>query len=384
MLLVKKCRLADDSSLIDLYVNDGHIAHILPAGSQPPFITDQEIDAQGRLLTPGLIDVHIQGAGGANVLTGSSAALAQMARTCARLGTTGFLATTVAQRENANLHLPEVARFMRQNPGDGAHCYGIHLEGPFINIKRQGGIAAEYIFPPTVMGLDEILDRCEGVLAMMTIAPELPGHLAVIDQLVERQVVAALGHTDATLLEACAGFEHGISHVTHLFNAMPPIHHRAPGSLVAVLNHDTVSAQIISDGVHVHPAVVKLLFRILRESRCILITDGMEAIGLPEGRYWYGDTEYESKDGTARRLDGTLIGSTLSLMDIVQRFRAFTGCSLQTAVNCASLYPARLLGLAERKGSVAVGKDADLVVWNSDYSVHTTIIDGRIISNSPE
>jgi N-acetylglucosamine-6-phosphate deacetylase len=377
MIRLNNCRLADRSHPVDIYLAEGLISRIEASDGRPPMVGGQEISAQGRLVTPGLIDVHTQGAGGAEVLAGSQDGLRQMARTLALQGTTGFLATTVVQKETANTHLADVAAFMRLQSGAGAQCHGIHLEGPYINVKRKGGIGVENIFSASDKSLADILALCDGALAMMTIAPELVGHLQIIRELVNKKVIASLGHTDASFEEACAGFDAGITHVTHLFNAMPPLHHRAPGALTAVLNHKTVTAHIISDGVHLHGQIINMIYRLLEKERCVLITDGMQATGLPDGRYHYDGKEYETKSGTARYLDGTLIGSTLSMMEIALRFKTFTGCSMQTAVDCASLHPARLLGLEDRKGSIAPGKDADIVVWNDDFSVHAVLIDGK-------
>ena len=371
------CRLADRTELMDILVDKGLIVSIEPVMNHPDL--DSCFAAQGRLVTPGLIDVHTQGAGGAEVLSASPDAMAQMARTLARQGTTGFLATTAVQRNTDNRHLARAAQFTRSGCADAAICHGIHLEGPYINIVRKGGISVDHIFPATVKSIGEILDLCEYSLAMMTIAPEMPGNLAIVEQLVKHNVIAALGHTDATFEQASSGIDAGISHVTHLFNAMSGLHHRNPGALAAALNHERITAQIISDGVHVHGQMVKLAHRLLGDSRCILITDAMQAAGMPDGCYQYDGKAYETKNGTARYLDGTLIGSTLSMMQIALRFKSFTGCALQTALDCASLYPARVLGLDERKGSISVGKDADLVVWNDDFSVQATMIGGRFI-----
>jgi N-acetylglucosamine-6-phosphate deacetylase len=348
-----------------------------PSGSTAATECERVIDAEGRLITAGLIDVHTQGAGGADVLQGTFDTLNQMSKTLARQGTTGFLATTVVQANTDNSHLPAVDEAIRQGL-QGARCLGIHLEGPYINVKRKGGIGVVNIFDDSVMTLAQVLTLCRGRLAMMTIAPEMRGALTKIGELVQAGVRAALGHTDASYDEAEQGFAAGITHVTHLFNAMPPLHHRSPGAIAAVLNNKTITAQIISDGVHLDGHIVDLVHRTIGYERCILITDGLQATGLPDGIYSYDGKQYENKNGTCRYLDGTLIGSTLSLMQIAQRFRAFTGCSLKTAIDCASLYPARVLGLEHRKGSVAPGKDADVVIWNDDFSAHTTIIEGDV------
>ncbi len=376
---LRACRLPDRPGLQELILHKGRIAAIQADAASAPERPGAELSAEGRLVTPGLIDVHTHGAGGAEVFSGSVADLQRMALTLAQQGVTAFLATTVCHRPTGHAHLRNAGDFIsRQSPG-GARCLGIHLEGPYISVKRRGGIDPASIDSPATQSLDELLEICAGGLRMMTLAPELPGHLKLIEPLLRRRVIPSLGHTDASYAQAAAGFDAGIRHATHLFNAMPPILHRTPGCVAAVFNHPEVTAQIISDGVHVHAEIVNLAYRLLGAERCVLITDGMQASGLPDGRYLYAGKEYETRNGTARYLDGTLIGSTLPLIEIALRFRSYTGCSLEVALQCASLNPARVLGLADRKGAIRPGYDADLVVWNDDFSVYATVINGEVV-----
>jgi N-acetylglucosamine-6-phosphate deacetylase len=218
---------------------------------------------------------------------------------------------------------------------------------------------------------------------MMTIAPELPGNLDVVRWLVNRGVVAAFGHSNASYEEAKEGFEAGIRHVTHLFNAMPSLHHRSPGPLPAIFEEERATLQIISDGHHLHPGVVRLIYRIAGPRRCVCITDGISGMNLPEGRYIYNGKEYESRDGAARYSDGTLIGSTMSLWNIALKFREFTRCSLEEAVDAVTINPARTIGIDSRKGSLATGRDADIVLLEDDLSVAATIVRGTIRYRAP-
>ena len=191
---------------------------------------------------------------------------------------------------------------------------------------------------------------------MMTIAPELPGSLPIVRSLIASGTVASFGHSSASYEQTIDGFNAGISHVTHLFNAMMSIHHRSPGPLVAIFQTHHITAQLITDGVHIHPAVLGLTFATLGPQRTIVITDGMQAIGLGDGRFIYNGIEYESKDGTARYKDGTLIGTALGLNQMVARFMSFTGCPLAAAIRTVTENPARLLGLEDKKGTIAPGK----------------------------
>jgi len=206
----------------------------------------------------------------------------------------------------------------------------------------------------------------------------LPDNLQIIQRLVDSRVIASFGHSSATYEQTLAGFNAGISHVTHLFNAMPSVHHRSPGPLIAIFQAKHVTAQLICDGVHIHPAVLKFAFEILGPNRIIPITDGMQALGLGDGKYLYNGIEYESKNGAARYKDGTLIGASLGLNQLLKRFITFTDCPFEVAVRAVTENPARLLGLEDKKGSIAPGKDADLILLDPDCSVHTTIVAGKI------
>ena len=373
-LLIVNCRLFDAPvERVCVLIEDGVIAQVGSAGS-----CENTLDAQGRMIAPGFIDVHIQGAGGADVLDGTVEALQTISRTCARFGTTGFLATTVFNPGAENRHVALAAEHVGLDLG-GANLLGIHLEGPFISQQKRGMIQPGSICPPSPKIFDEILAATNGRLSMMTIAPELPGSLPIIRSLVDSGTVASFAHSAATYEQTLAGFDAGISHVTHLFNAMMPCHHRSPGPLTAIFQTKHITAQIIPDGVHIHPAVLRFAFETLGPERSIPITDGMQAIGLGDGSFVYNGVEYESKDGTARYHDGTLIGTALGLSQLLQRFIAFTGCAADIAIKTVSQNPARVLGLDSRKGVVAAGMDADLVLLDDDLSVYATIVAGKIV-----
>jgi N-acetylglucosamine-6-phosphate deacetylase len=378
-LLIINCKLfnaQDDEQTTSVLIENGVIAQI--GQIEPGIACDNTLDAQGRIIAPGFIDVHIQGAGGADVLDATPEALQAIARTCARFGTTGFLATTVFKPNQDNRHLSLAAEYTGKDLG-GANLLGIHLEGPFISHQKKGMILPECICMPSKQVFDEIQEMTDGHLRMMTIAPELPKSLGIIHSLVGADIIASFGHSNATYEQTLDGFEAGISHVTHLFNAMPSIHHRAPGPLIAILQTETITAQVITDGVHIHPAVLKLVYEKLGPERTIPITDGMQAIGLGDGMFIYNGVEYESKAGAARYKDGTLIGTALGLSQMLKRFIEFTDCPLDTAIRMITQNPARLLGLEDKKGTITEGKDADLILLDNDLSIHATIVAGRIV-----
>jgi len=378
-LLITNCRLFDapgDKQTTSILIENGTISQI--GQIEPSVGYDNILDAKGRIIAPGFIDIHIQGAGGADILDATTEALKAVSQTCARFGTTSFLATTVFKPNQKNQHLALAAEHVGRDLG-GANLLGIHLEGPFISPQKKGMILPNCICPPSLQLLEKILDITNGHLKIMTIAPELPDSLRIIKRLADSNIVASFGHSSATYEQTLAGFDAGISHVTHLFNAMPSLHHRAPGPLVAIFQTKHVTAQLITDGVHIHPSVLRFAFETLGPNRIIPITDGLQALGLADGKFIYNGVEYESKEGTARYKDGTLIGTALGLSQLLQKFIAFTDCPLALAIKTVTQNPARLLGLEEKKGTIAPGKDADLVLLDHDRSVHTTIVAGNIV-----
>ena len=377
-LLITNCRLydaSDDAESTSILIENGTITQI---GQINPPASCNTLDAQGRIAAPGFIDVHIQGAGGADVLDATPEALKAIAQTCARFGATSFLATTVFKPEQKNQHLTVSADHVGRDLG-GANLLGIHLEGPFISMQKKGMIQPDCICPASMQVLDEILDITNGQLKMMTIAPELPDCSQLTKRLIDSSVIASFGHSSATYEQTIEGFNAGISHVTHLFNAMPSLHHRAPGPLAAIFQTKHITAQLIPDGVHIHPSVVKLAYDTLGPNRTIPITDGMQALGLGDGKFIYNGIEYESKNGTARYEDGTLIGTALGLSQLLERLTSFTGCPFESAIKAVTQKTAELLGIEDKKGSIAPGKDADLVLLDRNYSVYTTIVAGKIV-----
>lgn len=377
-LLITGCRRYDapaDAPPVDVLVRGGKIAEV---GAAPGTPADARLEAGGRTLAPGLIDLHVHGFGGADVLDGTPAALETMSRALARQGTTAFLGTSFVQPHTGSRHLPAAAEQVGRRLG-GAALLGLYLEGPFIHPERRGGIPATAVQPPSRRALDEVLARAGGTLRMMTVAPELPGALEVVERLAANGVVAAFGHSTASYAQARAGIAAGITHCTHLYNAMPGLHHREPGPLVALHESEGVTVELISDGVHVSGPVVRFTERAFGPGRCLCVTDAMRAAGLPDGRYRYGEREFESREGAARYLDGTLIGTTLGLWEVARRFREYTGCTLAQAVDAASIVPARVLGVEDRKGSIQAGRDADLVLLDADLSVWATVVEGEVV-----
>ena len=377
-LFIKNCSVTGrhvDRGSQDLIIERGRVAKI-GSGLKPPPGFDR-LEGSDKLVMPGFIDVHVQGAGGADVLDGTEEALRTISITCARYGVTGFLATTVYRQGDDNVHLQTAARNVGKDLG-GARLLGIHLEGPFISSARRGMIQADSLCPPSVDELNRILELSGGTLRIMTIAPELEGNLQIIERLKKVGTVASFGHSAASYEQALAGIDAGITHVTHLYNAMPPMHHRDPGPLPALVQ-SSVSVQVIPDGVHIHPAMLDLTCKLFGHERIVSITDGMQAMGLPEGEYEYNGVRYLAQGGTARYQDGTLIGTALGMDELVRRLRHYGSLTREQALRTANINPAQVLGIDDRKGVIEEGRDADLAVLDSDLRVIATIVSGKVV-----
>ncbi|MDD3095278.1 MAG: N-acetylglucosamine-6-phosphate deacetylase [Candidatus Marinimicrobia bacterium] len=369
------CRIYTESEqLVHLAIENGNIRAVC---RNIPDNAEILADAKSRIVIPGLIDTHIHGAGGGDLSDGTEQSFHTAAETLCRLGTTSFYATTFYRPGGENRHLQILAK--TETGSREADCRGIHLEGPFINPVKKGGIPPEYIARPDPAVFQDIKNKCGAKPLILTCAPELPGMEEILAECKESAVRASLGHSDADTEEAREGFEQGIGLVTHLGNAMRPFHHREPGPLPAILG-SAAFVQIISDGVHLHPDAVKFYYDIFGADRCICITDGIECTGLPDGEYRFRGKPYKSENGAAFYSDGSgLIGTSLGLYEIMLRYKRFTGCSLQDAVAAASTNPARCMGIDDRKGFIKPGCDADLLLIDEDLKLHTVIKNGRLV-----
>ncbi|MGA8871608.1 MAG: N-acetylglucosamine-6-phosphate deacetylase [Candidatus Acidiferrales bacterium] len=330
--------------------------------------------ATGMTVVPGFVDVHIHGAGGHDVMEGDARALDRITSTVARHGTTSIVATTVtAPVEDTCRSLQGIAQYIHAHEnaeGDGlaAEILGIHLEGPFISKARRGVHPADALAKPSVATLGKFIEAADGLMKIVTLAPELPGALELIAAAVAAKIVAAIGHTDADYDQARAAIHAGARHAVHMYNAMRPFEHRDPGVVGAILTDPEVTAEVIADLVHVAGPAIQVLIGTKGFDTVLLVSDGIAATGMPDGKYRLGNFEVSVKDGVARNSEGKLAGSTLT-MDRALRNIVGIGVPLQDAVRMATVLPARRLGLAGKKGIIAVGADADLVALTSDLRV---------------
>src|SRR5579859_265882 len=328
-------------------------------------------DARIHILVPGFVDVHIHGAGARDVMEATPEALQTVAATVVRHGTTSLVATTVTAPTDEICHsLEGIARYIQSpaNQAPLAQMTGIHLEGPFLSPQRRGVHPPESLALPTVATLNRFLQAANGCARILTIAPELSGAMEVIDSARAAGVIVAMGHTDATYEQAHIGVEHGVRHAVHVFNAMRPFSHRETGVLGAVLTDPQVTAEIIADGIHVDDPAIRLLLAAKGAQRVILVSDGTAATGMPDGVYRLGPFEFTVSGGVCRNAEGRLAGSTLTLDRAVKHLVSL-GLPLREAVQMATLNPANRLGIAGKKGVIAPGADADLVLLSEKLEV---------------
>ncbi|TVY10496.1 N-acetylglucosamine-6-phosphate deacetylase [Paenibacillus cremeus] len=340
------------------------------------------LDAKGSWLLPGFIDVHVHGGYGHDFMDGTQKSLEGITHFHSQNGTTTMLATTVtASREAIDRVLESVDAFTRREGGmPHAKLAGVHLEGPFISPKWPGAQNPSFIVPPQSQWMREWIAQYPDLVKMMTLAPETDGALELIRLLSEQGIVAACGHTDSTYAQIVEAVQHGLSHAVHTFNAMKGLHHREPGVVGAVLTQKSISAEIIADGHHVHPACIGLLLQLKAPDQLLLITDAMSAAGLGDGDYSLGGLDVVVKDGVARLKDGSsLAGSTLTMVDALRYVVRHTGTSVELASRLASLNPARLLGLEETTGSITAGKMADLLLISPELELQRVWVEGRLI-----
>ena len=334
----------------------------------------REIHAEGKIIVPGFVDVHIHGAGGHDVMEGTREALEIVAATVVQRGTTSLVATTVtASEKETRDSVAGLARFILNTSQYAARelsaeILGIHFEGPFISPARRGVHPAEWILPPSTEMLGHLLEEARGTALILTLAPELPGALDLIAEARRAGLVVSIGHTDASYEQAQAGIEAGATHAAHVYNAMRPFSHRGTGVIGAVLTSPRVSAELIADGVHVDEAAMRMLVDLKTPERVILVSDGISATGMPDGKYQLGMFEVKVSGGVARNAEGKLAGSTLTL-DRAMRNMVALGVPLSSALRMVTANPARQIGLGARKGVLAPGADADLVFLDDKLEV---------------
>lgn len=332
--------------------------------------------AADHYLVPGFIDLHIHGAEAADVMDASEEAFVTIAKALAAEGVTGFLATTMtAPRSQIEAVLNLIPK-AKQNK-DGAAILGVHLEGPFIAKMGAQNSMHQLMPDPALIRSWQLLSGNN--IKIVTLAPELTEALAFIQTLKHLNIIAAIGHTDATYMQTCAALSAGASYATHLFNAMRGISQREPGATTALLLAEKIATELIVDGIHLHAAIVELCLRMKGKESLLLVSDAMRAKCLGEGQFELGGQQVHVAQGRATLADGTLAGTILTIPQAIQNMIAFTHCTLADAVQMASENPARILQLETKKGCISKDKDADLVVLDANYNVKLTMREGNVI-----
>jgi len=373
--IITPFRIVHDECIL---IEDGKISQLAAKDKVVPPPNAKVIDLSGMIITPSFMDLHVHGAVGHSFNATDDTAFNDISKFFLEHGTTLLLAT---------LYLDEKKKFVKTIQHLAGHCkqnqsktiiFGIHLEGPFINRKMKGALNEDYIIEPDA---DEwfLLRKAGGsFIKMMTIAPELPGSYDVMRLAAQDGVVLSIAHSQARYEDIEIAIDNGLSQVTHIFNAMNPVHHREPGVLTGALLNRELKVHLIADGIHVHPAVIRLLYKLKGPEGIILVTDAISATGTKDSIFEMAGKKVKIKDGMALLDDNTLAGSIVTLEKSVKLMVKKVGIPITEAVRMASLNPARVLGLDHKKGILAVGKDADIVVMNQDFDVQMTIVNGQI------
>ena len=375
-------RLWDGVRLLDwpvVLIEDGWIASISSRAAVELPTDARVLDFPGATLAPAFFDVHIHGAMGHDVMEATPAALDAMGSFLAAHGTGSFLATTVTAPLDATLRsLSGLAKLLAQPPVSGrAQAVGIHLEGPFLSHTKRGVQPAEHLLAPDIATFDRLFEAAEGHIRLMTLAPELSGAIELTAHATARGVRVSLGHSNATAAETRAAIDAGAVSATHTFNAMRALDHREPGILGTVLTDDSLFADLICDGIHVAPEMVKLWWRAKGPERAILVTDAISAAGMPDGAYRLGEFAVQVANGRAMA-NGVLAGSVLTLDRALANFMEFTGAPLEQALRLLTVNPASMTGLGDQVGSLAVGEAANLVALDDAGMLVGSVVHGQV------
>ena len=353
-------------------VENGKFARVL--GKEEP----DAVDLKGAYVIPGLIDVHTHGNSNADFSDGDVAGVEKMAKYLAANGITSFApASMTLPYEVLSKAFASARTFVDAKVPKAAALRGIQMEGPFFSEKKKGAQNADYLRNPDFDAFLKLQQDCGYLVKIVDIAPELPGSVEFIEKAKELCTVS-IAHTDASYEDAAAAVKAGVTHVTHLYNAMPSLHHRKPGVIAAAAEDERVSAEIISDGQHVHPAAVRLAFRLFGPARMVLISDSLRCCGMPNGEYELGGQQVFMKDGLARLADGTIAGSATNLFECMHRAISF-GIPKEDAVRAATYNPAREIGVLADVGSIKNGKVADFVVCDKDLNLKKVYLAGEAL-----
>lgn len=363
-------------------LEDGKIKEIL-SESDEKYGVENVIDGEGKYLSPGFIDIHNHGNFGKDAMEGTYEALNTMASFHIKNGVTGFLATTMTDTKEATLKaIKNTVNYIDSDKikvENKSKVLGIHMEGPYFSMEKKGAQPGECIKEPEIPEIEEYIKASDGKLKLLALAPEVKGAEEAVRYISSRGITVSLGHSNGTYIDAMKGIEAGASEATHLYNGMRSFSHREPGIIGAVLTDPRVRCELICDGIHVHPAAMKMAYKLKGEDGIILISDAMMATGLEDGWYTLGIQNVKVENGVARLKDGTLAGSTLTLNRAVYNMVKKVQIPLYQAVKMASLNPAKAIREDSRKGSIEIGKDADLLIFDDNINIQKAFISGKLV-----
>ncbi|WP_455682521.1 N-acetylglucosamine-6-phosphate deacetylase [Thomasclavelia sp.] len=368
-----KVILKDKVIKANVYIEDDYICEI----SQRLPENEKVIDANGRYVSPGFIESHSHGRNGSDFMYPSFEDLNTITSNFLKSGVTGILATTMTMsKEDTYIAIKNIAENI--DKVSGSKILGIHMEGPFFNLKYKGAQPEEYMIAPTIANYKSLIGEFSYLIKKISLAPELEDADKLIEYLVKKGVVVSLGHTDATYQQAIKAIKAGATSGTHTFNAMTPLTHRSPGVVGAIMESDEVYAELILDGIHVSYPAAKVLLKAKGIDRVVLITDSMEASGLEDGQYKIGNQAVYVKDNSARLESGTLAGSVLAMNTAVKNAYQHLGLTIYEAVKLASYNPAKNLNLIDL-GELAINKKADIIMFDEEINVDFVMIDGKVL-----
>ena len=360
---------------VDVLV-DGNIIKDLLDGADN--VDAEVIDANGGFVCPGFINLHIHGAMGYDVMDGTEDAIKEIAKFSAEHGTTSFLPTTTTGSIGRTRKSLEMIKNVMKGKYEGAQILGVHLEGPFINREYKGAQMEEHIQRPSIDNYLNLTHGFEDIVKHITVAPEVEGAEELIKYLKDKGITVSMGHTGADYDTCMKAFEWGVSHVTHCYNGMVSLHHRNPGVIGAAFDREGITVELITDLIHIHPAMLRLAIKAKGASGTAIVTDSMAATGLGDGQYLLGEKQVWVKDGIARIEEGNLAGSTLT-HDGALRNIVDIGMSLEDGITMLSTTPAKVIGVDDHKGNIEKGYDADIVILDRDLKVDKVLVQGDLI-----
>lgn len=377
-MLIKNCNIIylDKIEKGSVLIENGKIKEINPSN-----VNDTEvIDAEGLYLSPGFIDVHIHGAGGCDTMDGTVESINTIAKTIVEHGTTSFTPTTMTVAAEDIRKSMKVIKKLKEEGTEGANVLGAHLEGPFISPKAIGAQNPNFLLAPSVENYNKIVGDYGDAVVSITMAPEVEGAKELIKYLSDNGVTVSMGHTKATYDEAIEGIKCGACHSTHLYNAMTPFTHREPGVVGATFDTD-ITTETISDGIHISYPALRTAYKQKGTDKVLLVSDAMEACGMPDGQYSLGGQDVIVKNGAARLLDGTLAGSVLTLDKAVKNIYSNSNYPLNEVVRMATYNGAKYCHVEDHKGLIKEGYDADLILFNEDIEIQKVFVKGKKVYN---